>query len=130
MDIRALKPSDIVHIRKIFNQFYAKDVEFPDYLTNFLCAYVVEDSNKRIITAGGIRAIPEVCLVTDLNISPVTRVRALLQVLDASKDLTRSFNFDWLHAITDDPNWANQMKKYGFVSRGENLEIQIGGVVK
>jgi len=92
-----------------------------------LCAYVVEEDG-RIVTAGGVRAIAEICLITDLNQTTRTRVTALREVLDASLYIAKEFRFDWLHAITDDPSWANQMKRNGFVSRGENLEIQIGGV--
>ena len=129
MEIRAFRPSDVELVKKIFDKFYNSDGKtvFPDFTRDHLCSFVIENSTG-IITAGGIRTIAEVCLVTDKDKSVKSRVEALYEVLRSTSYITRESGFDWLHAITDDPVWASQMKEYGFLSRGEDLEIHIGDI--
>ena len=128
MIIRAFKSDDIEEVRRIFDKFYSKDIEIPDFITNYLCAYTVVGDDGDIITAGGVRTIAEVCLVTDKTRSPRSRVQALKEVLSASSYIAREFRFEWLNAITDDPIWANQMKEKGFISRGEALQFDLASL--
>jgi hypothetical protein len=130
MDIRAFKPSDVEPVKKLFDKFYNvnKQEDFPDLTKDKLCSFIVENSNHNIITAGCIRSIAEICLITDKDKSVRQRVYALYEVLHATKHIAREFGFDWLHAITDDPIWASQMKDNGFVSRGEDLQIHVGDI--
>ena len=129
MDIRAYKPSDIPEAKRIFDKFYAKDahgsLEFPDMTQNYLCAFTVLGSDGRIVTTGGVRVIPEVTLMTDKERPVRERVQALRQVLSVAGFITRDSNFSWLHAVTDDPTWANQMETVGFTPRGQDLEIHV-----
>ena len=129
MNIRALTAKDIPEAKKIFDKFYASDshgsLEFPDMTKDYLCCFVVEDDNKKIISVGGVRTIAEVTLITDKDVSARKRVQALKEILNASGYIARNFRFDWLHAVTDDPTWANQLKTQGFKSRGEELEIHV-----
>ena len=132
MDIRAYKPSDIPEAKRIFDKFYSKDangsLEFTDFVSphsNYLCAFTVLGNDGRIVTTGGVRVIPEVTLITDKERSVRERVMALRQVLSVAGFITRDANFSWLHAVTDDPIWANQMQEAGFVPRGQDLEINV-----
>jgi hypothetical protein len=125
MDIRAYKPKDVETVKRLFEQFGNKDLEVPDFSKDHLCAFTVVDNNNSIITAGGVRTIAEICLVTDKEKTVRQRMNALFEVLAVSKHIAREFNFQWLHAITDDPTWASQMKANGFLSRGEDLEIHV-----
>jgi hypothetical protein len=124
MEIRAFKPSDVEPVKQIFDKFYSKDIQFPDFITNYLCAFTVIDSYG-IVTSGGVRTIAEITLITDKDKSVRQRINALYEVLNASKYIAREFQFEWLHAITDDPTWASQMKRNGFGSRGEDLSIHV-----
>lgn len=132
MEIRNYRPSDMEAATRIFNRYYSKDrfgsLTFPNMTENYLCAFTVEDENKQIITVGGVRTVAEVTLMTDKARSTRERVNALKSVLKASAFIARQFNFDWLHAVTDDPTWANQMKQHGFIPRGEDLEIHVEDV--
>lgn len=129
MNIRALKLEDIPEAKKIFDKFYKTDsngsLEFPDMTKDYLCCFVVEDDNGKIISVGGVRTIAEVTLMTDKDISARKRVIALKEILRASGYIARNFRFDWLHAVTDDPTWANQLESQGFKSRGQELEIHV-----
>lgn len=132
MNIRAYQPSDIESAKRLFDKFYAKDangsLRFPDFSDNYLCAFTVEDDKKEIITVGGVRTIAEICAITDKDRSVRDRVIALREALLVAKFIARDFHFDWLHAVTDDPNWASQMQQNGFVSRGVDLEIHVGDI--
>jgi len=129
MDIRAYRIEDIEPAKAIFDKFYSSDdygrLNFPDFSQNYLCAFTVTDNKGQIITTGGVRVIPEVTLITDKDRSVRERVAALRQVLSVAGFITRDAKFDWLHAVTDDPIWANQMKDAGFISRGQDLEINV-----
>lgn len=129
--IRAFKLQDVEPAKKIFEKFYSQDsngrLSFPDFSKDYICAFTVEDDDG-IITTGGVRVIAEACLITDKDKSIRSRVEALKEVLLAIKFIVREFNFDRIHAVTDDPTWANQMKEHGFVSRGEDLEIHVGDI--
>lgn len=129
MNIRSYQLQDADEAKRIFDRYYSKDTQgeliFPNMAENYLCAFTVEDNNQKIVTVGGVRTIAEVTLMTDKARSVKDRVIALKQVLKASGFIARNFRFDWLHAVTDDPTWASQMKQHGFVSRGEDLVIHV-----
>jgi IMP cyclohydrolase len=123
MIIRALQPNDIEQLKQIHIWHYRNEFEFPDFLNNYLCAFVVTDNNGRIISGGGVRAIAEAVVVTDKNRSVKDRRDALLQVLDASCFITKQADFPRLHAVTDDEQWAKHLENVGFHSRGKLLAI-------
>ena len=129
MEVRAYKPEDVEETKRIFDKFYAKDsygpVVFPDMSKGYLCAFTILSDNSKIIIAGGVRTIAEITLITDKNCSVRGRVMALKEVLKISNYVANQFKFEWLHAITDDPTWANQMREVGFVPRGQDLEIPV-----
>lgn len=125
MDIRALRPNDIDKLRDIYEKYYSNDFLFPDFLNNFLCAFVVTDDNNNIITGGGIRLIAESVIVTDQNYPIKERRKALYQVLDASEFITRRSGLDKLHAVTDNNKWKQHLNKVGFHSRGSFLVLDL-----
>ena len=131
MEIRAYRPEDMEGAKRIFDKFYSKDEYgsfiFPD-MSTYLCAFTVVGDDNKIITTGGVKTIVEVRLMTDKDRSIKERVLALKEVLRTSAFIARDFKFDWLHAITDDPTWANQMQEVGFMPRGQDLEIDVRSI--
>jgi hypothetical protein len=126
MTIRALTPNDIDEIRKIHNLFYKDEFEFPDFLNNFLCAFVVIDDDEKIISAGGVRMIAESVLITDLNHSTRDRRKALYQVLEASQYLTLNADFKELHAFVQDDKWSRHLNRVGFLpTKGKSLVLEL-----
>lgn len=125
MNIRALQPGDVDKLRKIHAQFYASEFEFPDFLNNFLCCFVVVDDRNNIISGGGVRLISESVILTDKSRSVRDRFSALSQILNASEYFTRQANFCKLHAVTEDDKWKKHLNKVGFHSRGELLVLDL-----
>jgi len=132
MEVRAYKPEDVEEAKRIFDKFYAKDnygsLTFPDMTNEYLCAFTILGNDDKIITTGGVRVIAEITLITDKNRAIKERVLALREVLKISSFIAREFRFDRLHAVTDDPTWANQMQEVGFMPRGQDLEIEVRDV--
>lgn len=115
MGIRALTESDIDQVRAIHERHYKTEFDFPDFLTNFLCAFVVEEDGQ-VISAGGVRNIAEVVLVTNKDLSVRQRRAALFQVLDASAFIAGRSGHDGLHVFIQDDKWEFQLRKIGFHS--------------
>jgi len=135
MSIRAFKSSDIEEVKRIFDKFGAVnksgiEFEFPDMTKNYLCAFIIEDDDKKIITAGGVAISPELRLTTDMNLPARVRLLAVEEALQAAKFICYENRFNWLSVVTDDPIWADQIKKrnQGFVSYGDTLVIHIGDI--
>lgn len=128
MEIRAFEEKDIEPVVALYNRFYSSDgTKCTDFTRDFLCAFTAEDDNG-IISIGGVRLIAEACLVTNKDRTTRERVKALREILKVSGFIARDHRFDWLHAITDDPTWAHQMRQNGFVDRGVDLLIHVGDI--
>lgn len=112
MIIRAVNHSDLEEIKRIHTLHFGDEFELPDFM-DYVCAFVVEDGNG-IITAGGVRDIAECVTVTDKNRSPVDRIRALYKVLDASVFIANQNRYDQLYAWSQNPKWANRLRRNGF----------------
>jgi hypothetical protein len=132
MRARGYSIKDAEAVKAVFDKFYSEDktgkLNCPDFMRDFMCAFVVSDDDNRIITAGGVRTIAEVCIVTDKDRSPRTRVEALREVLRISGFVAKENRYAYLHAITDDPTWAHHMRQNGFVDRGADLLIHVGDI--
>ena len=124
--IRALCPGDIDTLRVIHHNFYRGEFEFPDFLNNFLCSFVViKDGENKIVSAGGVRLIAEAIIITDKQFSVRERRSALYQILDAAEFITKKADFPRLHAVTEDESWKKHLMKIGFHSRGELLVLDL-----
>lgn len=106
-------PRDLPSVRAIHEKFYGEEFPLPDFVTNYLCAFVVLDGD-RIITAGGIRTLLESILITDKSYAPEIRKEALLDILAASIYCAKRQNFDGIHAFVQDDKWANRLERFGF----------------
>ena len=124
MIIRCIEPKDLFDIRRIHNEHFKHEFELPDF-KEFHCVYVVEEGGK-IITVGGIRPIAESIIVTDMNIIAKTRVRALLEMLNAHKYCARTAGYDGIHCFVQNEVWEKQLSKVGFHhTKGEALVLGI-----
>jgi|SRR6187402_935186 len=123
--IRALVPTDLTELKRLHAAHFANEFDFPDFM-KYLCAFVVED-NQGIITAGGIRMIPECALITDLTRDPVTRARALYQMLHASKFVCEKNGFDQMFVWSQNPKYTRRLQKNaGFrLPQGQSLILDL-----
>ena len=55
--IRAMMPRDLESVKRIHEKYYGEEFNLPDFVTNYLCAFVALDGTGRIVSAGGIRTI-------------------------------------------------------------------------
>ena len=118
MRIRPINPSDMNEIRKIHSKYYNYDLPEDHYL----CSFIVEDENGKMITAGGIRTIAEIIAVTDKEISPRIRREALMMLLRASNLVCNNNGYNQFHAFVTDEKWYNQLLRHGFnITNGKAL---------
>jgi hypothetical protein len=116
MNLRALSLKDIPRLKKIHEEYFKNEFEFPDFINGYLCAFVVEDEGQ-IITASGVRTLAESVLLTNKSgqFTIAERREALLKILDASQYICKQYGYDQLHAfIINDENWARHLNDYGF----------------
>lgn len=114
MIVRSFDPSDNEKLKKIHALFYSEEFEFPNFLKNFLCAFVVEDDNGNIITAGGVRNIPELILITDKSKSVRDRKLGLLEALQISNYVCKHWKHKHIHVFVQEDNWLKRLLRSGF----------------
>ena len=118
MLLRIMKASDVNKIREIHEKHYKGSFPFPDFLRNYYRLWVVEDTDGSIITAGGLRPMPEAVLITDKSKTILVRRRALEEVLSASVQVCSEHDMHEITAFIQDPmnhkSWINILRKYGF----------------
>lgn len=123
--IRPFTSSDVESVREIHEKYYREEFNFPNFLANFICCFVVE-TDEGIITAGGIRNIAELVLVTDKSRSGRDRHKGLYQALDASVFVASKNGHDGIHAFVQDDIWEEVLRKVGFnPTKGKSLVIGI-----
>lgn len=125
--IRSVRKEDFEEIRSIYDRYYKEEFPFPDFL-EYLCAFVVTDNNDRIITAGGVRPIAEILLVTEKSFGTMTRHRAFREILTASKFVALRSGFHNLNAIiNNDSKWSGILTrlKYDKFERSEILQLEL-----
>lgn len=104
--IRTICEKDIDEIHQIWERYYQLQFPFPNFL-NYICAFVVTDNNDRIITAGGVRTIAELLVVTDISAGLFERNRAWREMLQASKFVALKSGFNNLTCFVNDERWAS-----------------------
>lgn len=126
--IRAIKIEDFNQIKTIWEKFFIDQFSFPDFISNFLCAFVIEDSERdEIIIAGGVRTIAESIMMTNKDYLPIkVRREALLDMLTAMTYMAKIAGYDELHAFIQEDNWKRHLIKNGFVkTRGDSLVLSL-----
>src|ERR1700740_1051165 len=112
--IRAITKRDLSQIEAIHKKFYGNEFPISD-LHKFICSFaVVDDETDKVITAGGIRSIAEIVIVTDKDVDIKQRRLALLQMMTAGVQTTRMAEYDQLHAFIQDQKWLRHLTRYGF----------------
>lgn len=124
--IRAIKKEDLEEVKRIHDKFYKDEFTLPDFVTNYLGAFVVEDENKNIITVGGIRTIVEVIAITNKDFSHRQRRYALYNLLDASVYVAKQFNYDQIHIFIQDDTYKQVAENREFHStKGHSLVMEV-----
>lgn len=112
--IRSILPNDLDQLKRIHEKFYSNEFAFPDFLNKYLCAFSVVDDNDNIISTGGVRLILESVIITDQDLSPRKRMKALYEILTASQFVAQNNGFHTLNAFVDNEIWRKHLMKIGF----------------
>lgn len=123
--IRALTPNDLDEMKELHSKYFPNEA-LPDFM-DYICAFVVEDDRTHeMILSGGIRDIAECVAVTDLSLDPKIRIRALYQLLDASKFVCTRSGYDQMYVWSQNPKYTRRLKRNGFRSPlGESLILDL-----
>lgn len=125
LNIRALRAEDFGAVKQIHEKFYESEFSFPNFVHNFMAAFVIENESG-IVTLCGIRKIAEVIAMTDKDVSVRTRRASLLIGQEALSFIAGKENYDQLHVFVQDDTWKNQLIKSGFQpTKGQSLVLSI-----
>jgi hypothetical protein len=113
MIIRGLSPRDIPQVSRIHERFHKTEFSLEEFNQNYLSQFGVFE-NERLITAGGVRLIPEVVIVTDQENSVRERRAALYYMLQTSLYIAGNNGYDSIHAFVQDEGWLRHLLKVGF----------------
>ena len=124
--IRGMKEEDLDELRVIHEKFYKEEFDFPNFCDKFLCSFIIQGDNNKILCGGGVRLITESMLITNKDFPVDERREAFLQVLDASVFLTGKYGYNQLHAFVQDLSWERHLVKYGFETcKGRALVVNL-----
>lgn len=117
---RAVTPKDLGKIKELHQKFYS-ELQFPEFMKDFLCGFIIEDENDEIVIAGGVERIAEGILFTNKDKSNVKIGRALVLAQDISVYVCQQFEIRELHAFIDHSNEAyiKHFLKHGFHERNQ-----------
>lgn len=125
MILRALQPDDYERVKQIHEKFYRDEFSFPDFLTNFLLGFIIEENNE-IVVIGGVKTLAEVILITNKDVSVRVRRKSLLEALKVSMLTSKMDNYNQIHAFVQDPIWQKHLEKAGFrPTKGKGFYLDI-----
>lgn len=115
MKIREFRESDKADINRLYHEYYALN-EYPNYLNGqYKSPFAITNDSDRIILAGGVKTLVEVCLTTDKSLPVKTRLDALLQALGSSIFISSEMGHNEMYAfVTHDETYVKTLQKYGF----------------
>lgn len=113
MNIRPITVFDLNKLKLAHEEYFAKEFDFPD-LRKFYSAFIVENKDGEMISAGGVRPISEAIIITDMSKSVKERREALYQLFQAMLFTNSKLGFDQLHAFVQDETWLKHLIKVGF----------------
>ena len=127
MITRSIYPRDLEQIKLIHDKYYKYEFDFEVFASKFLGSFaILEDDDKTIISAGGVRTIAEAVIVTNKDISVAKRRRALFDILQVSSYICTQSGHDQLHAFIEDESWLKHLLKNGFVeTKGKSLVLEV-----
>lgn len=123
--VRALNKEDMERVRELSEKHYP-DLEVPDFMNGYYCAFTVTDENDQIVTAGGLRPSAEILIVTDKDKDFTTIGRALIETQKAALYIGHKFGLNELIAfVKDNDAYARHLVRHGFYPRPNALAIKV-----
>jgi len=123
--IRAMKQEDVELLKKIHEEYYEHEFNFPNFEDKFLGCFVATNDDGNIVSAGGVRTLCESVLITDKRQPVAIRREALYDIMAASMYVANKFNYKELHAFIQEVGWKSHLEKVGFEPTvGESLILK------
>ena len=118
--------SSINELRELHKKYFADQFDFPEFVKHFIYLFEVRDQHDQLITGGGIKLVPELVVITDMEQSVTDRNIALKTALNFSSYALRKEGFHELHAFVQGQKWTERLLKTGFrPTRGTLLVWEI-----
>lgn len=122
---RALKQEDMTRVKEISKKSFP-DLEIPDFMNGYYCAYAITDEDENIVIAGGLRPSAEILMVTDTDMSEIKIGRALIEAKNAALYVGHKFGLNELVAFVQNNDvYARHLVRHGFYPRNLALAIQV-----
>lgn len=123
MNIRAMTIADIDEVSRLHDKYYS-EFRFPSF-GQMLNAFVIEDTDKSIVMAGGVEKVAEAVLVTNKEKSRIKIGKALVEAQQCSAFTCRTHDIKDLYAFVKDEAYAKHLIKHGFVDCDRALLLRI-----
>lgn len=126
MILRAIQSDDYEQIKKIHEKYYKSEFSMPNFVTNFIGAFVIE-KNGEIISVCSLRRIAEVIAITNKDCSVRDRLTALLTGAEAITFIAEKEGYNQIHAFVQDESWEHILIKNGKFkpTKGRSLVLEI-----
>ena len=127
MIIKVFDPSEVDNARVIHDKFYKSEFKFPDFLKDYHSVFsILNDTNKEIITVGGIRPIAEIVALTNKDCSSRAKREALINLFQAILFSADNLGYKEVHTFVQDNSWMSHLIKNGFnPTKGKSLVYQL-----
>lgn len=126
MKTRALEINDIAKLKELHEHYFDGQFSFPDFVNGFMTAFVITDDEGEIIVGGGVRAMAEAVIITDIDAPRMKVGRALNEAFNISKYICKKFEQPHLHAFVTNRHYEKHLRLRGFSSiKGSALVLDI-----
>lgn len=126
MRTRAITADDLYWAQETHRLHYATEFPFPE-IKKFDSAFTIATDEDIPVIVGGVKAIAEIIIITDKEVSVKNRREALYRTLEASAHLAHLSGFNQIHCAIQDPVYERHLKKIGFNPvKGSFLYLNIG----
>lgn len=125
MTVRALIPTDMIEVRRLAEKHFP-NLEVPDFMNGFYCAYAITDKDNNIIIAGGLQPTAEIIQITNKDMGEFKIGRALIDAQKAALYVGNKFELSELVAFTPNSDaYARHLIRHGFYPRNSALAIKV-----
>lgn len=126
MILRSIQSGDYEQIKRIHEKYYKDEFSMPNFVSNFIGAFVIEKNNQ-IVSVCSLRRIAEVIAITNKECSVRERLTALLTGSEAITFIAEREGYDQIHAFVQDESWEHILINKGkFKStKGRSLVLDI-----
>lgn len=114
MNVRNLTFNDTECIKRIYDEYFSNDFQFPDFFNGFFNSFAITNDKNEIVVVGGIKLLAEAVILTDGSKNIHNRVRALREALSVCIYTCNKLGVGELFAFAKDDKYIKHLQTYGF----------------